>query len=57
MDQEKRYISFSATFLGEEVRITIPLETLEIVTRDNENSYAPESIRYLTHIEFEDIYS
>lgn len=52
------YVSFSACLPnGKEVRITVPLETLEIVSRDNEQSFSVKKyLPKLTAIEFEDIY-
>lgn len=53
----KEYISFSAKLNGEHVRITVPIESLDIVSRDNTIMYDTEnSAQKLKNIEFEDIY-
>ena len=51
------FISFSALLNGVEVRLTMKIKDLDIVTRDNTEKFNVENDSHLlTEIEFEDIY-
>jgi len=56
MDDEM-YASFSAKLNGVDVRITVPLDQIDIVTRDNELSYDVEdNFMDLEDVEPEQVY-
>lgn len=51
------YVSFSAILDDREVRLTIPIDQLDIVTRDNTQKFDVESnVHLLNDIEYEDTY-
>jgi stringent starvation protein B len=51
------WIAFSATLNGIEVRLTVGIDEIDIVTRSNGEDYDPEIFAsQLKDIEFEDIY-
>lgn len=53
----KEYIAFTATINGVEVRMTVDICELDIVSRDNTKSYpVQEYIEHIEDIVFESIY-
>jgi hypothetical protein len=55
--ESQEYISFSAELNGEAVRLTVKIEDLDIISRDNDFSFDTKTFASsLSNIEFEDIY-
>ena len=51
------WIAFSATLNGVQVRLTVGIDELDIVNRDNGEEYDPEYfVAQLKDIQYEDIY-
>ena len=54
---EEKYVSFNADLKGQYVRITMPIESIDIVLNDNSKSFdVEENMENLKDIEFEEIY-
>lgn len=52
----KTVIAFSATINGKDVRLTVYAQDLDIVSRDNWETYGASMAAELENIEFEEIY-